>query len=103
MTSPDIYDQLQNVLDGNTADGNPRSGGPIGFAGKRKVVVAALVALALFRDLRDHLPEDFERDTIRTATILTLVRWLKVTGLTTRRKLLRLLYDVGPPPPPRLH
>jgi hypothetical protein len=97
VTSLDISDQLQNVLDGYTADGHPRPGGPIAFAGKTEAVMAGLVVLVLFRDLRDHIPEDLERDAIRTAAILTLVRWLNVTRLTTSRKLLRLLYRVGPP------
>ena len=87
MKKPDVYAQLLNVMEGYTADGDPR-GAPIFLPnGNMTIGTVGLLLVALFRDLEQHIPEDMALDRVRTAVILVFVRWLKLTGITSQRRL----------------
>lgn len=99
MTEPrrakaDVYDQLLNVMEGYTADGDPR-GPPIVLPGGNiNIGTMGLMLVPLFRNLEQHMPEDMALDRVRTAIILVFVRCLKLTGMTTQRRLRWLMTRV---------
>jgi len=87
MKKPDVYAQLLNVMEGYTADGNPR-GTPISLPNCNMTIgTVGVILVALFRDLEQHMPEDMALDRVRTAVILIFIRWLKLTGITSQRRL----------------
>lgn len=87
MKKPDVYAQLLNVMEGYTADGDPR-GAPISLPnGNMTVGTVGVILVALFRDLEQHMPEDMALDRVRTAVILIFIRWLKLTGIASQRRL----------------
>ncbi|WP_414463374.1 hypothetical protein [Hyphomicrobium sp. DY-1] len=92
----DVYDQLLNVMQGYTADGDVR-GAPIAMPGGNLAIgQLGLILNALFRDLEQHIPEQMQSDAVRTALILVLVRWLKLLGLLTATRLGRIARRVAP-------
>lgn len=93
----DVYDQLLNVMEGYTADGDAR-GSPVTMpGGNRAVAQVGLMLIALFRDLEQHMPEDMALDRVRTAVILVFVRWLKLTRVTSDLRLKRMVKRVAVP------
>ncbi|WP_414462382.1 hypothetical protein [Hyphomicrobium sp. DY-1] len=98
MKRLDPYEQLLNVMEGYTADGQPR-GGPIAIpGGNRAIGSVGLLLVALFRDLEQHMPDDMKLDRVRTAIILVFIRWLKLTGVTSELPLKRMIRRVATPP-----
>jgi hypothetical protein len=104
MTEPrrakaDVYDQLLNVMEGYTADGEAR-GSPLTLSGGNATVgIIGLLLARLFRDLEQHMPDAMKGDGVRTALILILLRWLKLTRMTTQARLTWLVRRVSPPEP----
>ncbi|CEJ87907.1 hypothetical protein HYPGJ_31458 [Hyphomicrobium sp. GJ21] len=87
MKKPDVYAQLLNVMEGYTADGESR-GKPIVLAVNNiNVSAMGIILVALFSDLEQHMPEEMALDRVRTAVILVFIRWLKLTGITSQRRL----------------
>jgi hypothetical protein len=99
MTEPrrprkDTYAQLLNVMEGYTADGDLR-GAPISLPnGNMGVGVIGIMLVALFRDLEQHIPQEMALDRVRTAIIQAFVRWLKLTRITTPRRLSQMMKRV---------
>ncbi len=104
MTEPrrakaDVYDQLLNVMEGYTADGDPR-GAPVTLPNGNMVVgTIGVMLVALFRDLEQTIPNEMQSDRVRTAIILMFVRWLKLTRITTPRRLSQMMKRVCLPTP----
>lgn len=93
----DVYEQLLNVMEGYTADGDAR-GAPVTLpGGNRSVGQIGLLLIALFRDLEHHTPEDMALDRVRTAIILIFVRWLKLTRITTDLRLRQMVRRIVTP------
>lgn len=91
---PDPYEQLLNVMEGYTADGEPR-GAPVALEGGNNAVgQIGLMLAALFRDFNQHIPDEMERDQVRTAIILVFLRWLKLTRITSHFRLRQMLKRV---------
>ena len=90
----DVYEQLLNVTEGYTADGEPH-GAPVALEnGNIAVGQIGLMLVALFRDLDQHIPEEMEKDIVRTAIIVVFLRWLKLTRITTRDRLRQMMKRV---------
>jgi hypothetical protein len=91
----DVYEQLMNVIEGFTADGDPH-GPPIAIpGGNRAVGEIGLMLNALYRDLELHIPGDMALDRVRTAVILVFLRWLALTRITTHLRLNQMVRRVA--------
>lgn len=97
MKQPDVYAQLLNVMEGYTADGEVRGAPVVLPGGNLAVGTIGLLLVPLFRDLEQHMPEDMALDRVRTAIILVFLRWLKLTGITSQRRLRLMMKRVRPP------